>query len=156
MTLWLVFALMTGAAIFAVLWPLSRRGANRGGSDVAVYTDQLEEITRDRSAGLIGEPEAEAAKVEVSRRLLAAADTAEAEKSYSAEPPVVHRRAIAVMSLVMLPVGAVALYLALGSPDMPGEPLAARQAAVAENRSVETMITQVENHLAGNPNDGRA
>ena len=156
MTLWLVFALMTGAAILAVLWPLSRRGADRGGSDVAVYTDQLEEITRDRSAGLIGEAEAEAAKVEVSRRLLAAADTAEAEKPLSAEPPVARRRAIAVMSIVLLPVGAIALYLALGSPDMPGEPLAARQAAVAENRSVETMIAQVENHLASNPNDGRA
>jgi cytochrome c-type biogenesis protein CcmH len=156
MTLWLVFALMTGAAIFAVLWPLSRRGADRGGSDVAVYRDQLEEITRDRSAGLIGEAEAEAAKVEVSRRLLAAADTAEAEKSHSAEPPVASRRAIAVMSLVLLPVGAVALYLALGSPDMPGEPLAARQIALNENRSVENMIAQVEGHLAGNPNDGRA
>src|SRR5450631_2600518 len=156
MTLWLVLALMTGAAIFAVLWPLSRRGADRGGSDIAVYRDQLEEITRDRSAGLIGEAEAEAAKVEVSRRLLAAADAAEAEKSVSDELPVASRRAIAVMSLVLLPVGAVALYLALGSPDMPGEPLAARQIALNENRSVENMIAQVEGHLAGNPNDGRA
>ncbi|MBA1914744.1 c-type cytochrome biogenesis protein CcmI, partial [Escherichia coli] len=37
MTLWFVFALMTVAAIFAVLWPLSRRGrADTGGSEVVV------------------------------------------------------------------------------------------------------------------------
>ena len=55
MTLWLVFALMTAAAIFAVLWPLGRRKPLRPGSDVAVYRDQLDEIQRDRSTGLIGE-----------------------------------------------------------------------------------------------------
>jgi cytochrome c-type biogenesis protein CcmH len=45
MTLWLLFALMTAAAILAVLWPLGRgtRGQQRGGSDLAVYRDQLEE-----------------------------------------------------------------------------------------------------------------
>src|ERR671922_2696556 len=77
MTLWLLFALMTATAIFAVLWPLGRRTASSpGGSDVAVYRDQLEEIERDRTAGLIGDAEAEAARVEVSRRLLAAAAAA--------------------------------------------------------------------------------
>ena len=75
MTLWFGLALMTAAAIFAVLWPLARRTANlRSGSDVAVYRDQLEEIERDRAAGLIADNEAAAAQVEVSRRLLAAAD----------------------------------------------------------------------------------
>ena len=56
MTLWLILALMTAAAIFAVLWPLARRSPLRTGSDVAVYRDQLEEIERDRVSGLIGEP----------------------------------------------------------------------------------------------------
>ena len=155
MTLWFVFALMTAAAIFAVLWPLSRRGSDRGGSDIAVYRDQLDEITRDRSAGLIGEVEAEAAKVEVSRRLLAAADAADAEKSVSDAPPV-WRRSAAIAGLVLLPVGAIALYLALGSPQMPGQPLSARVADQQESRVVETMIAQVEEHVARNPNDGRA
>ena len=74
MTLWFVFALMTAAAIFAVLWPLSRRGQPRNeGSEAIVYKDQLAEINRDVAAGLIGGSEAEAARVEISRRLLAAA-----------------------------------------------------------------------------------
>jgi cytochrome c-type biogenesis protein CcmH len=156
MTLWFVFALMTAAAIFAVLWPLSRRGADSGGSDIAVYRDQLDEITRDRSAGLIGEAEAEAAKVEVSRRLLAAADAAEAEKTVSADPPIWRRRSTAIAGLVLLPAGAIALYLTLGSPDMPGEPLATRQSDVNENSSVEVLVARVQDHIARNPNDGRA
>ena len=40
MTLWFVFALMTVAAIFAVLWPLSRGNrAHNDGSEATVYKD---------------------------------------------------------------------------------------------------------------------
>ena len=75
MILWVIFALMTAAAIFAVVWPLGRASrASAGGSDLAVYKDQLKEIDSDRACGLIGEAEAEAARLEISRRLLAAAD----------------------------------------------------------------------------------
>ena len=73
MTLWFALALMTATAIFAVLWPLARRTTQRqSGSDVAVYRDQLDEIERDRAAGLIEDNEAAGAQVEVSRRLIAA------------------------------------------------------------------------------------
>ena len=52
MTLWFVFALMTAAAIFAVLWPLGRGGRPQGdGSEAAVYKDQLAEIDRDVASG---------------------------------------------------------------------------------------------------------
>ena len=73
--LWLVLALMTAAAVFAVLWPLARgQRVDRGASDAVVYRDQLDEIERDRASGTIGAAEAEAARIEASRRLLAAAD----------------------------------------------------------------------------------
>lgn len=154
MALWLGFALMTAAAIMAVLWPLSRRKPLRDGSDVAVYRDQLDEIGRDRAAGLIGEAEAEAARVEVSRRLLAAADAAAAKPAQETSS-LLTRRATAIVGLVLLPVGAVLLYLALGSPQLPGEPLASRS-EVAHGTEMAKLITQVETHLASNPNDGRA
>src|SRR5262249_61972369 len=74
MTLWFGLALMTAAAIWAVLWPLaSRANQARSGSDVAIYRDQLEEIERARAAGLIEDNEAASARVEGSRRLVAAA-----------------------------------------------------------------------------------
>ena len=155
MTLWLIFALMTAAAIFAVLWPLSRRAPEGGGSDIVVYRDQLDEIARDRAAGLIGEAEAEAAKVEVLRRLIAAADAAEAEKAASAGSPVWRRRLTAIAGLLLLPIGATALYLMLGSPQLPGEPLEARLRAIHQDKSIEAQVSQVEAHLERNPDDVR-
>jgi cytochrome c-type biogenesis protein CcmH len=155
MTLWFVLALMTAAAIFAVLWPLSRREqAPRSGSDVAVYRDQLDEIRRDQAAGLIGESEAAAAQVEVSRRLLAAAD-AEAARVPHVAPTVAtaRQRTVAIAALVLLPAGAIALYLAVGSPMLPGQPLADR--GPAERQTIEQMVAQVEAHLAKNPDEGR-
>ncbi len=155
MTLWLVFALMTAAAIFAVLWPLGRRPSERGGSDVVVYRDQLDEIARDREAGLIGEAEAEAARVEVSRRLIAAADAAEAEKPSGVGSPLWRRRLTAVAGLMLVPIGAAALYLMVGSPQLPGEPLQARMRAIHNDKSISSLVAQVEQHLARNPNDVR-
>jgi cytochrome c-type biogenesis protein CcmH len=155
MTLWFAFALMTAAAVFAVLWPLGRRGSSLGGSDLAVYRDQLDEIARDLAQGRIGAAEAEAAKTEVSRRLIAAADAEQAVKSKRGKSPLWRRRATALAGLVLLPIGATALYVALGSPQMPGEPLAARLRAVHQDGSVQSLVSQVEAHLERNPNDPR-
>ncbi|MGH6665505.1 MAG: c-type cytochrome biogenesis protein CcmI, partial [Pseudolabrys sp.] len=155
MMLWLIFALMTAAAIFAVLWPLSHRTPLRRGNDIAVYRDQLDEVARDRATGLIGEAEAEAARIEVSRRLIAAADAAEFEKPAVETSSLWRRRATAIAALVLIPLGAGLLYLMLGSPQLPGEPLAARMSAPNENRPIEGLIAQVEDHLGKNPDDGR-
>jgi cytochrome c-type biogenesis protein CcmH len=157
MTQWLVFALMTAAAIFVVLWPLGRRvGAGTTGSDVVVYRDQLDEIARDRAAGLIGEREAEAARVEVSRRLLAAADAAAANAPPDARTAAPWRRRLAaVLALVGLPLGAGGLYLALGSPFLPDQPLAARAHTPGQAPSVDALMVQVEQRLEHDPDDAR-
>jgi cytochrome c-type biogenesis protein CcmH len=152
MTLWLVLALMTAAAIFAVLWPLSRRSALPAGSDVAVYRDQLDEIERDRASGLIGEREAEAARIEVSRRLIAAADAAEPA---SAEGAPWRRRTAAAVALILLPLGAATLYLWLGSPDLPGRSQMVRDTGSPEQRPIAELVREVEAHLEQNPEDGR-
>jgi cytochrome c-type biogenesis protein CcmH len=155
MTLWFALALMTVAAVLAVLWPLSRRGRElRSGSDIAVYRDQLEEIERDRAAGLIADNEAAGAKVEVSRRLLAAAE-AQPAAAAGAATATWRRRAVAVVALIALPLGAVMLYMALGSPSLPDQPLAARLAEARANQSMDSLIAQVESHLEQRPDDGR-
>jgi cytochrome c-type biogenesis protein CcmH len=155
MTLWFALALMTAAAVLAVLWPLARRGRQlRSGSDIEVYRDQLEEIERDRAAGLIADNEAAGAKVEVSRRLLAAAD-AQPAPADGAGTATRRRRAVAVVALVALPLGAVTLYVALGSPSLPDQPLATRLAAARANQSMDSLIAQVESHLEQRPDDGR-
>jgi cytochrome c-type biogenesis protein CcmH len=153
MALWFVFALMTVAAIFAVLWPLSRGGRSpNDGSEATVYKDQLAEIDRDVAAGLIGGSEAAAARVEISRRLLAAVD-------HRRDPPTASnirlRRSAAIIALVGVPVISVAFYLPLGSPRLGDFPLAQRSRAPDANQPLDNLVTQVEQHLEQNPTDSR-
>src|ERR1700741_1080641 len=124
MILWVIFAVMTAAAILAVLWPLGRvRRPVRGGSDFLVYKDQLKEIDSDRASGLIGEAEAEAARLEISRRLLAAAEAPTGGGAATlASPKAERRRLAAVAALAVLTLGPLGFYIALGSPNIPGEP----------------------------------
>lgn len=155
MTLWFVFALMTAAAIFAVLWPLGQATNLKEGSDLAVYRDQLDEVERDRAAGRIGESEAQAARVEVSRRLIGAADAAKVSHASPAGSRQWYRRVIAVAAVALLPAATTVLYLALGSPQLPGQPLEARQRAAHQDRSIASLLSQVEAHLERNPDDAR-
>ena len=153
MTLWFVFALMTAAAVFAVLWPLGRgQRPQREGNETTVYKDQLAEIGRDVSAGLIGASEAEAARVEISRRLLAADD---AERVAPSPVNTTLRRAVAVIAFAGLPLIAAAVYLPLGSPRLPDFPLAERAQAPAASQPLDNLVAQVEAHLEKNPTDGR-
>jgi cytochrome c-type biogenesis protein CcmH len=153
MTLWFVFAVMTAAAIFAVLLPLGMGARTPAdGREVAVYKDQLAEIERDVESGLIGKVEAEAARVEIGRRLLAAADR---EGEASAKPSLGLRRAAAVLALIGLPIVALAVYLPLGSPQLPDFPLTARAKPADGSQPLETLVSQVEQHLQKNPTDAR-
>jgi cytochrome c-type biogenesis protein CcmH len=154
MTVWLALSLMTCAAVGAVLWPLARRPSEASRvNDIAIYRDQLEEIGRDRAAGLIGDKDASAAEREVSRRLIAAADAADSDTPSA--PPRLRRRLVACATLVMLPLSAIGLYLGLGSPSMPDQPLAPRLAAARSGGSIGSLIARVEAHLERHPDDGR-
>ncbi len=156
--LWILVALMTAAAVLAVVWPLTRRAKYaRSGSDVEVYRDQLDEIERDQICGFVAAKEAEAARLEVSRRLIAAANAAAnvAEPNDNAAPR--RHRLVGAVALVAIPVGALSLYLAVGSPNLPGQPFAARvAAAISGDQSIEQSFTRLEAHLEQNPDDGRA
>ena len=154
MVLWLIFAAMTTAAVFAVVWPLGRKPGTGGGSDRLVYQDQLAEIDRDRAAGLIGEAEAESARVEISRRLLAAADAESAAATAPASSALWRRRVAALAAIVVVPAVALGFYLRLGSPDVPDQSAFARINSVPGHQSIEGLVSQVEAHLARNPNDG--
>lgn len=153
MALWFVFALMTAAAAFAVLWPLGRGTAQAGeGSEAVVYKDQLAEVQRDAATGMIGKSEAEAARVEISRRLLAASD---AEASATSSSSTTFRRVVAVIALVGLPLLAAGMYAQLGSPSLGDFPLAERSQTPVASTSMDKLVAQVENHLEKNPTDGR-
>jgi len=163
MVLWIIFALLTGLALGAVLWPLlAEKGAMAGGeaSDADVYLDQLREIEADLADGQLAPQEAKAARLEVSRRLLAAskankkAQQGKAKKARKAKGD----RALGTMILTgaafVLPVLSVALYLAVGSPGLPGAPYQARLEGAPQAKGIAKLIAQVEERLRQHPQDG--
>ncbi len=152
MSLGLVFIIMLAGAVMAVLWPLSRRRLAAEGSELAVYRDQLDEVERDRARGMIGDTEAEAASVELSRRLLTAADRA---KSVTSDGGKGRRRVVAVIALVVLPLVSAVAYMELGRPDLPDQPLSARLSAPAERQDIAVLIGRVEAELQKRPEDGQ-
>ncbi|MGV8996428.1 MAG: c-type cytochrome biogenesis protein CcmI [Parvibaculaceae bacterium] len=155
LTLWLCFAVLTGLVVWSLLSPFkAKRRAVTGEPDasqeVALYRDQLAEVTRDLERGVIGEAEAEAARIEVSRRLLAAVD---AEKNKASLKPAVSPRRVAFAIMLFVPLLAVGCYLWLGSPDLPDAPLAARLDQSADNLPLDGLIVKVEQHLKEQPDD---
>lgn len=163
---WACAALLTVLAVVALARPLARSGTHsqgrqRAAADVAVYRDQLAEIEADKARGLVTEAEAEAARVEIARRLLASA-AAEAGASGSASGTAgATGRGVSGDRLFMVvagivPLVALVIYGALGSPGLPGRPLAERLAkAPSPNADVEELVARVEARLRTNPADGQ-
>jgi cytochrome c-type biogenesis protein CcmH len=114
--LWIVLACLTAIVLLVLLRPLARadvKGPAPEAFDAAVYRDQLDEIESDRARGLIGETEAEAARIEIARRLLRA-DSNEQASDRTAKPSTTKLAATVVVALA-LPVLALGLYLAATS-----------------------------------------
>ncbi len=151
---WIIFALLTGIAVLAVLWPLSRVPLRTDARelDVAFYRAQTAEIERDAARGVIAPGEAEVARTEAARRLVAASHRV-APVAVRSSPWLV--RGAAVTALVFIPALAVGLYLRIGAPGMPDQPLDARLNADAATMDMAALIARVERNVARNPDDGR-
>ncbi len=149
---WAVFALMTGAVVLAVLWPLGgARAVGAHAPDVSFYRSQIEEIDRDLALGLLTPADAEAARSEAARRLLRASDAPSAPMSVSRTGI----RLGALAALLLIPAITLSLYGFLGNPELPDQPLKGRQPERQGQFEVETAVSKIEAHLAANPNDGR-
>ena len=152
--LWVIFALLIGIAVFAVLWPLSRAPATTDARelDAAFYQAQTSEIDRDKARGVIGTDEAEVARNEAARRLLAARQRG---------APDVRRgspfaaRGVALGTIVLVPLLALGLYSYVGEPNMPDEPLQARLDAPPSSMDMASAIAKIERHLVEHPDDGK-
>ncbi len=158
MTIWIVFALMTGAVALAVLWPLARvragHAADASEADLAFYRSQIADIDREAARGLIGAGEAEGARAEAARRLLRARDRTSPAADAS-EAALRRRRAASAFAISMIPLVSLGLYGAFGSPHIPAQPLAARLAVDPAQLSLADAVGRIEAHLARNPDDGR-
>ena len=159
MLFWSLAALLTAAVVAALIRPLLHTPPplpERGRYDLEVYRDQLAEIDRDLARGVIADTQAEAARIEVSRRILAVAEPPLSPNP--AAPARTASRRLAATLLVALPLGTLTLYLALGRPDLPDLPLAARatptaQASGSTPPDVLTAVAHLAERLKTEPNN---
>ncbi|TAX75853.1 c-type cytochrome biogenesis protein CcmI [Rhizobium ruizarguesonis] len=152
MLFWILVAALTAALAVILLYPLLRGAKaadNIRAGEAAVYRDQLRELDRDLDGGLITPEEADYARAEIGRRLIAVS----ADEPAETPKPARHHRFTEAFVLLVLPVLGLCLYLTTGRPDLPSQPLEAR----LENpgNDVAVLITKAERHLAENPDDGK-
>lgn len=157
-----VSVVLTLAVLAVVVLPLLRgvrTVADRGDFDRAVYRDQLAELDRDLARGLIGQREAQAAQVEIQRRLLAT----DASQKEAVAPRRGGSPRLALAVTVLVAAGSAGLYLSLGSPALRDIPFAGRPAqpdiqmgdadAKGPHVDLEAAAQQIEEKLKTDPNN---
>lgn len=135
-----------------ILVPLMRaKGAQpRAEFDLGVYRDQLKEIERDLERGTVTPAEAETARTEIHRRMLAAAESG-AERT-ATDGKGSRRAALAAVALI--PLAAAAFYMTIGAPGMPDVPYASRTQEIAAakaregNNALRSAVPNVDAMLA--------
>jgi len=141
--IWLAAGVITVAVVYVIFkafWSVPA-GTNAAELDVQVYKDQLKALDSDLERGVITADDAASARLEISRRLLAA------DKRVQEEVDAVSDRAskpaMAVMALVLVG-GSFGLYSVLGEPRLPDQPLQARVEAAKLERAKRPNQLQAE------------
>jgi len=154
MIFWALAGAMAALLVLALAWPLLR---TRGGApaaadyDRAVYRDQLAELEQDVMRGLINDAEAEAARREIERRLLQTEAPGGAGGSAPGRAAPWLRRLALVLVVALPPAFGLGLYLQLGTPGLPGLPLAGRDPGGPAE--VALLAERLAARVADNPDD---
>jgi len=182
----LVLIGMTAVVVLVLLLPLLRAWrapAERRQYDRAVYRAQLDELARDVARGVIGGAEAQAARIEIERRLLAAdalPGAPNGSRTGSATRPGATRgappgaapdaapgaattshvgssRALALASALIIAGGAGLVYLRLGAPGVPDVPFAEQHEMAPAGQAPHVDMAEAAKTLAAklkaNPNN---
>lgn len=155
-----LLALLTTVTVGALLVPLLRTTARRTerlDSALAIYRDQLAEIERTRADGTVSEADAAAARIEVERRILTAANAS--DTAAPRDSATLHRFLPPALAL-LIPLLALGVYLNVGRPGLPAAPFASRPAGEHPNPNqpitAERMLAEARARLAENPDDPEA
>ncbi len=186
MSLGLAVALigLTCLALAILLVPLLLRrhtAASRESYNLAVYRDQLAEIDRDAARGLLSAEQAEAARAEIGRRILALQPGAPSPpmpppqpspasgggslKSVAGQGARLDSSAgrglvVTAVSVLAVPFAAWLLYARLGAPALPDQPFAARTTPAKATAGIEHIdlgeaVGKIAAHLKEHPEDLR-
>lgn len=165
MLFWLIAACLLVAALLFVLPPLLKRAwvvdaVNHDELNVGVYRHQLAELEQDLANGVISQEQHDRSYVEIERRMLN--DMAPLNTATS-QAPVNHAARISALGVaLLLPVVAIMLYRAIGSPiAMDDKAVAAvtEEAAQAQaahpdtGKQVEAMIAELAARVEQEPDN---
>lgn len=134
MLFWIIsvaMALVVAGLLIGALRAARLHDVTAANSDIAVYKDQLTEVERDLARSILTEAEAEAVRIEVSRRLLEA-DNRSSDRKFDQTGQ--SGPGIAIVALVVV-VGGIATYAWLGAPGYGDMPMQARLAALEVARA---------------------
>ncbi len=154
MILWFAISFLAIAAILIVLRPLfrgERASKAEHAPELEIYKDQLNELEADVSRGVVSADDAEAARTEISRRLLEAADKSKTAGAAMGNVHVLVPAAVGAVALIL----SIGGYFAIGSPNLPAVPKSERVVKLQDDPNILSLIAQVEKQLEKRPKDVR-
>ena len=157
MLFWITATVLTFLAVLSILLPLASKRTDLASTldfDKAIYKARLSEIEKDRTLGRISDVEAKTAVVEEGRKLITLSEIGNQTTKQPISGNLVRKFAV-FSALVLLPIGALGLYLTHGNPSLPDQSLASRLSASPEQQSISELVLRAESHLASNPDDAR-
>lgn len=162
MTLWIILTLMVAVAAAWLTIPLVRRHEARAdarAATIAVLKDQLADVDVQLAAGAVAPGDAEALRLEIKRRMLAAGHIAE-DRVRPLGASALSGVAVGLAALVALAGGA--LYATMGRPDLggrsatavaPAADTAAAAGPAAPSGEIVQLIAGLEKKMLANPGD---
>ena len=114
---------------------------------LGIYQDQMMEIDRDLNIGLIDAQAAVSAKIEIKRRMLAVKDQTSGQGGVATAP-------VLIFILLFIPVFAFGMYFQIGAPQIPSQPIASRQAEIAQLTAITQSAARLQASLESAPDGG--
>ncbi len=158
MMLWIAAGGLIALTLAVLLMALLRgrpTSAARGDYDVAIYRSQLDEVERDVERGILAPDLAEAARLEIKRRMLAAAGGTDPQPAALPAAAPAWRGAVVALIVVLVPAASIGLYLLLGSPTLPDQPVTSRtiatQTAGREQAEMERLTARLAQQMESQP-----
>jgi cytochrome c-type biogenesis protein CcmH len=153
MLFWLLALLVTAIACAALYYAGAGRrpsapAAEEEPAELAHLKLQLREIEADAALGRLEAAEAVAAKGEVAREVMRV--KSESGKATGASAPRQLLVGVAVAATALLSFG---VYAALGRPEVPAAPLAARTDLPVGDMTIESAVAKIEQRLRQAPDD---
>lgn len=153
MVFWIALGVLSLIAVAALIWPLTRQQQSmlewQSGAQ-AIYADQLKEVERDVKRGLIRVDDAQAAVLEIKRRMLAVSRGQEGGAELSRRAG----RNVVVLTALAAPLIAMTIYFTIGAPGTPSLAFADRQEEQTNAAEISDLTTRLLERLTTDPEGG--